>query len=535
MSFQHPSRLVGLVGLTAAFVLLVAVGGSAAASSAGSASPLVINMPVGPSTLDPAEECGLSDLTVSDAVYPRLTQYGSKPGPDGTTVVDAGHIVPDLATSWTISTNGLVYTFHLHPGLTFSSGNPVNSAAVKFSLMRSVTMGGCGGYFIYDGIYTPPLIKSIATPSPLTVVITLSTPDANVLQDWAQPAASILDPSVVNAHGGVQKGKINTWMAGHVAAGDGPYLLQSYEPNKQAVFVANPKFFDQPASKEVIVNFIGSDPTLLLDAKNGSADVTLGLSDQSAHSLVGDSAVKVVADPTSIFEQIGLPNNMAPFNNLEFREGLTYAVPYQQILSKVIDGYGTLYYGAYPPAMATYSAMLEPPRTYNLAKAQQLIKASGVATPVTVQMDVEAGVSIDEQVATIVQGIWSQLGVNVQINTLSPTDYTNAIEEHKAQSYIRLDGPGVIDPGYFLGYDMVCGISFNLTAMCIPKADKLLAQARKTVNAAQRLKLYDEINTLWIADSPKIPVYGYDAVSVLSKNVKTYYYSHEINFTTWST
>ena len=70
-------------------------------------------------------------------------------------------------------------------------------------------MGGCGGYFIYDGIYTPPLIKSITTPDPLTVVITLSVPDANVLQDWAQPAASIVDEKLISAHGGVQKGKIN--------------------------------------------------------------------------------------------------------------------------------------------------------------------------------------------------------------------------------------------------------------------------------------------------------------------------------------
>jgi len=526
--FASPCLLLVLAAVAS---LVVVLSGSAAAAPA----PFVIDMPVAPNSLDPAEECGLTDFTVTDAVYPRLTQYGSMPGPDGTTQVDPGHLVPDLAKSWTISKNGLVYTFQLHSGVTFSSGNPVNAAAVKFSFMRSVTMGSCGGYFIYDGIYTPPLIKSITTPGPLTVVITLSRPDANVLQDWAQPPASIVDPSVVNAHGGVQAGKINTWMAGHVAAGDGPYLLQSYSPDKQAVFVANPKFFQQPASKEVIVNFISSDPTLLLDAKNGSADVTLGLSDQAANSLASDSSVKVIADNTSIAEQIGLPNNMAPFNNVKFREALSYAIPYQEILSKVIFGYGTLYYGAYPPALPAFRANLEPPRPYDLTKAMALIKASGVKTPVSVTMDVEAGVSTDAQIATIVEGIWSQLGVNVTINTLSPTAYTNALEDHKAQSYIRLDGPGVIDAGYFLGYDMVCKISFNLTAMCIPKADTLLAEARTTVNPVKRQQLYNEINALWIADSPKIPVYGWKAVSVISTSVKSYYWSHEIDFATWST
>src|SRR5262245_30313216 len=148
--------------------------GTAAGGSASASSAFVINMPVGPATLDPAEECGFTDLTITEAVYTRLTQYGSKPGPNGTTQVDPGHIVPYLAKSWTISRGGLVYTFHLRSGVKFSDGTPVDSKAVKFSLERSITMGGCGGYFIYDGIYgPPPLIRSIATPNPQTVVITL--------------------------------------------------------------------------------------------------------------------------------------------------------------------------------------------------------------------------------------------------------------------------------------------------------------------------------------------------------------------------
>src|SRR5437762_13367736 len=115
-------------------------------------------------------------------------------------------------------------------------------------------------------------------------------------------------------------------------------------------------------------------------------------------------------------EQIGLPNDKPPFNNVKFRAGLTYAVPYQQILSKVAFGYGVLYYGAFPPALPEFRAALEPARPYNLTKAKQLIAASGVSTPVTVTMNIQAGNSVDEQVATIVQGIWSQLGVNVTIN-----------------------------------------------------------------------------------------------------------------------
>ena len=522
---------------SAGAILLLAVGfGGAAVKSNGASdasSAFVINMPVGPATLDPAEECGFTDITITEAVYTRLTQYGSKPGPNGTSQVDPGHIVPYFAKSWDITKGGLVYTFHLRSGVKFPSGKPVDANAVKYSFERSINMAGCGGYFIYDGIYTPPLIKKIEAVNPTTVRITLNQPDANVLQDWAQPAASIIDKSVVDQHGGVEKGKVNQWMAGHVA-GVGPYTLQSYEPNKQAVLVATPGFFKQPKAKKVIVNFISSDPTLVLQARNGSADVTLGLSKQSAHSLAGNSSIKVVANKTSSAEQIGLPNDKPPFNNVKFREAMTYAVPYQQILEKVAFGYGTLYYGAYPPAMPEFRAGLEKPRTLDLEKAKQLIAASGVQTPVDVTMDIQAGNSIDEQVATIVQGIWAQLGVRMTINKLSASDYINKLEQHKSQAYIRLDGPGVIEAGYFLGYDLKCGISFNLSATCIKRADTLLAKGRKTFDKAKRQAIWNQINALWKANSPKIPVYGDKYVSVLNKRVKHYFYSHEVDFTTWS-
>jgi peptide/nickel transport system substrate-binding protein len=536
LSIARVARRRGSLTSVGAILLLAAVFGGAAVTSHGASDPssaFVIDMPVGPATLDPAEECGFTDFTITEAVYTRLTQYGSKPGPGGTTQVDPGHIVPYLAKSWDISRGGLVYTFHLRSGVTFPSGKPVDADAVKYSFERAVTMAGCGGYFIYDGIYTPPLIKKIEAVNPTTVRIRLSRPDANVLQDWAQPAASIVDASVVDAHGGVQKGKVNTWMSGHVA-GVGPYTLQSYEANKQAVLVATPGFFKQPKASKVIVNFISSDPTLVLQARNGSADVTLGLSKQSAHSLAGNSSLNVVANDTSTAEQIGLSNEKAPFDNVTFREAMTYAVPYQQILQKVAYGYGTLYYGAYPPAMPEFRASLEQPRPFDLDKAKALVDQSGVQTPVDVTMDIQAGNSIDEQVATIVQGIWQQLGVHVTINKLSPSDYIDKLEQGKSQSYIRLDGPGVIEAGYFLGYDLKCGIGFNLSAICIKKADTLLAKGRETFDKAKRQQIWNQINSLWRADSPKIPVYGDKYVAVIDKRVQHYFYSHEVDFTTWS-
>jgi peptide/nickel transport system substrate-binding protein len=527
-----PWRLVALAAGVAVTAGLVVAGTGLARSEA--ASPLVVNLAVAPSTLDPAESCGLYDR-VQDNTYVRLTQYGRAAGPNGTTQFDPSHIIPMFAKSWTISKNGLVYTFKLPSGAKFPSGKPVDAAAVKYSLERTITMNGCGTYFVYDGIYTPPLIKTIATPNPTTVVITLNQADSNFLQDMAQSSAAIVDKSLIDAHGGVQKNKINTWMASHTA-GSGPFVLTEYEPNKRMVLEANPTYYGkQPASKKIIVNFVNSDPTLLLQARSGAADVTLGLSKQSAVSLRDNKSVNVNAYEISMSEQIGLPNDKPPLDNVKLREALTYAVPYQQILDKVAFDYGRLFYGAFFPKMKEYNAAIEKPRQFDLAKAQALVKASGAKTPISLQMVVQEGNSIDEQIATIVQGVWRQLGVNVDVQKLSPSDYINSLEQHKVQSYVRLDGPGVVEAGYFLGYDMKCKIGFNLTAMCIPQADKILDQARKTVDPKKRQAMWNQINRLWVADSPKIHVYEEKYVAVLKKNVKGFFFMHYIasDMSTW--
>ena len=521
------------LAVAAALFGSLATTATAGETKGAATSQLVVNMPVAPATLDPASACGVYDFTIMENVYARLTRYGSKPGPNGTTAVEPGKMAPYFATSWKITNGGKRYTFKLRPNVKFPSGKPMDAKAVKYSFERSVTMGGCGGYFIYDGIYTPPLIKSMETPNPTTFIVNLSVADANVLQDWAQPAASIIDKSVVDQHGGVKKGKVNTWMAGHVA-GWGPFILKSYEANKQAVLESNPDFWAPGKAQRVVINWIPSDPTLLLQARSGAADVTIGLSKQSAASLKNDARVKVISNDSHLAMWLGLANDKPPFNNVKFREAVSYAVPYKDILDKVAYGYANLFYGVFPPSMPEYNPSLSKPRVDDIAKAKQLIADSGVATPVDVGLDIQAGNAGDELIATIIQGTWQQLGINVTINKLSAADYIDKLEQHKSQSFLRLDGPGVIEAGYFLGYDMKCKISFNLAAVCIPEADKIWAKARKETNPTKRQAMWDQIARLWNAQSPKIAIYGDKAVTVLSKDVKSYFYSHEIDFSGWS-
>ena len=95
----------------------------------------------------------------------------------------------------------------------------------------------------------------------------------------------------------------------------------------RAKFNANPDFFGKPPPEpEIIVNFITDNSTLLLQARNGNADVTLGLSKASVASLVGHEGLQIIAVETARWQLIGLPNEIVPFDNPKFREALSYAV-----------------------------------------------------------------------------------------------------------------------------------------------------------------------------------------------------------------
>jgi peptide/nickel transport system substrate-binding protein len=511
-------------GLLSLLAMAACGGGEEESGGEESSATLVVNMAQAPHTLDPAVVCASIDTGLVGSFYARLVRYGTKPGPDGTTQQDSSKIEPWLAKSWTVSDDGLVYTFSLRRGLRFPSGDPVDAGAVKYTFERLLKMNQCGAFYILDGIYEPPLIKSIEVPDPHTLVISLSQPDVNALHGWAQPAAGIVDPSVVESHGGVQADSINEWMSSNVA-GYGPYLLESYEPNRQAVLVANTDFFDPPPTKKITINYINADATLLLRARSGEADVTLGLSKQAVNSLVDDACCRVIVNDAATWELIGLPNDKVPFDNVKFREALTHAIPYEDILEKVAYGLGTLYYGPWPPAFPAFNEAISQPRDFDLERARELIAESGVELPVDIEFGIIEGNQVERQIATLVQGIWRELGINLRVRTLPSAEFTSSLEEHKLQAFMRYDGPSVLDPAFLWDYDGKCGVSFNVSDICIPEADKLMAGYRSEPDAEKRQAIADEVARMWISNSPRIQVFADRFAAVLSENVEDYYFS----------
>jgi peptide/nickel transport system substrate-binding protein len=525
---MHKPVLFILAAVTVAassFAVSDTLGAEAAAGSV-----LTVNTQA-PLTLDPSTAYDANSLGLLQNFYVRLTQFGWKPGPAGTLQIDPQHVLPYLARSITISSDGKRYTFKLRPAK-FNDGSPINAAAVKFSLERELTMGNTGAYVITNGI--SHLYASIQTPTPDTVVLNLTTPNTDMLRDLAESWGSIVEPKVVNQNGGVKAGGINQWMSSHIAGGGGPFLLQSYSPATSANLVRNPTFFGRPAKSSTIkMNFLTSDVTLALQARSGAADVTLGLSKQAVVGLKGAKGLRIIADQTDGVQRLTMVDTLPPFNNQLVREALTYALPYQDILAKVNQGFGTLLYGPFAPAIPGFNHQLEKPRRWDIGKAKQLLQQSGVTLPVTVQMAVQDDDATGLQIATIVQSLWQSLGINIQIVKLAPAAFVAAV--YKFQYPLEWQGaaPGVYSALYQYGYDIACGNAFNASHACIPAADALWKQAQRTADPKKVEALVNKIIRLYNNYAPVIPVYADEAVTVLGSRVHSYAWSFEMDLRGW--
>lgn len=491
------------------------------AGSAAMADPFVVNTGQPPSTMDPAFACDIVANGYVAPLYVTLVGYGRKDlsGPEGVKVTaeDDQTIVPGIATEWTTSEDGLTWTFTIAPGLTFASGAALDAAAVAASLNRALTSGGCGTYYMEAGAFGNT--QSIVADGD-KVTITLKALQPLLIHALTQPNLGIVDVAEADKQGG------KDWLANN-AAPSGPYVLAEYQPGVKAVYKANAAWKGEaPKEAEVVVNFIADPSALLLQARNGAADVTLGLPKQ----MVGDlaSTMKVVEVPNPRFMVVGLPTKVAPFDNVKFRQALSYAVPYEAIRDSVAFGYAKTFFGPFPPEFSAYTDANGAPRAMDMDKAKALLAESGVTGDVPLELTIMEGSAEQEQIATILQGAWSALGVKATISKLSASAYVEATTKpEKTTAIVRFDGPSLADPAWLLSYDMMCASPYNQSNYCSEPAEKLLTEALAMPDLAARQAKWDEIAKIWIEDAPRIPVYADIFTAVLDKDVTAFDFAQD--------
>lgn len=486
-SKESPSRRdalpLGRAVVVAAALALIAAGVSAAttlrsgASRAGTTDTLVIANAVKVDTLDPMQNSVNESIWLDQNIWDRLIQ----PNATGTA------LLPDLAKSWTISKDGLTYTFHLRDAK-FSDGSSVTAEDARYSIVRSMHFKGGWGFLL-------TAVKRITAPDAHTLVIKLSRPHAPLLADLAMYAYSVVPEKLVKAQGAK--------FFQHPVSG-GPFMFSSQTPGSEIVFKANPYWWGKkPNIKTLDVKIVPNDNSRVLLLQNKQADVIENPPGNLIDQINKYPNLKADLFPSTRVDFIQLDEHYAPFKDPNVRKALNYGIDRNAIVKLAFSGHAIPAASYMPYKMLYWNPNLKP-YPYNLAKAKQYLAKSkyphGFKTfLIEVSNDVSGNAT-----AVVIKSELAKLGISVDIRTYELlTAYAKEDGGHSqmGQRYWTND---IIDPDEVTTFavDSNGGANAFNTYWVDPAANTLVHKARAELNPAKRRQMYYQLQKIMYDQSP---------------------------------
>jgi peptide/nickel transport system substrate-binding protein len=488
--------------------LVASAGAAALAQGNPETQTLVILENYDVTTMDPAIAYDPPSEQVTSLAYQTLlTLKGS-----------STQLAPGLAVHWSDSQGGKVWTFQLRRGVRFADGTPFTSAAVKFSIERLVKMNQ-GPAWMFD------VVKSIATPSPYTVVITLKYPYQPFAAALAQPAGGeMVSPPGVQQHG-------NAWFHDHTD-GTGPYQAQEWIHGQEVVMTRNPYYWQGWKGnhfQRVILKIVTEPSTQQMLLESGQADINDAFPLSTVTQVEGRPGIHVLMEPGLNILYISLNDKVGPTKNVLVRRALAYALDYTGAVKQIYSGFAQQARGPLPPALWGYDPNLFQYHQ-DLALARQLLKEAGYPHGFSMLITCEEN-PLYQQVVESFQSSLAQIGVKAHLEFMPwATEYQKLVSLKTApNAFITSWYADFADPDDFLypQFDSTQqgSVGFNLAWYANPKVDQLLSEARVDPVHAQRVALYRQVQQLLVAQSPVIWVLDQKTAVVERTNVHGFVYN----------
>ncbi|MCA2433105.1 ABC transporter substrate-binding protein [Rhizobium leguminosarum] len=460
-------------------------------------------------TLDPAIGYDWVNWSMIKSLYSRLMDYApGTPNP-----------VPSLADSFTVSPDGLTYTFKLHKGVKFSNGREVVASDVKYSIERAVdpkTQGPGAGFFgaikgfeDETGGKTTTL-SGIETPDDSTVIFNLSRPDATFLHVLAINFASVVPKEAVEAAAGD---------FGKKPVGSGTFILKDWTIGQQLVFERNKDYFVKgvPYIDSFKVE-VGQEPLVaLLRLQKGEVDIAGDGIPPAKFLEIKNSAegTQMIVDGEQLHTgYITLNTKVKPFDNLKVRQALNMAINKHRI-TRILNGRATPANQPLPPLMPGYDKSFTG-YAYDVAKAKALLAEAGYPDGFETVL-YSTNTDPQPRIAQAIQQDLAAVGVKAEVRALAQANVIAAGGTEGEAPMIWSGGMAWIadfpDPSNFYGPILGCAGAvpggWNWSWYCNADLDKRAVAADSMsdpAKAAERTAAWDKIFTDIMADAPWIPV-----------------------------
>jgi ABC-type dipeptide/oligopeptide/nickel transport system permease component/ABC-type transport system substrate-binding protein len=429
-----------------------------AAPSVRSAERAIIGTQLEPPILDPTANpaAAISEVLYGN-VYEGLVQFAAD-----------GSVLPKLALSWDISSDGLTYIFHLREGVRFHDGSAFDAAAAKYTLDRVLAPGS-----VNPQRSRLRAIRAVEVVDPLTLRLLLAQRSGGLLQSLAFGSAVMVSP----------KSAADNALT---PVGTGPFRFLRWRRGDSITLERNTEFHGpQPRLTQVTFKFI-TDPTAAFAA------LMAGDVDAFSNYPAPESFAQFAADPrfqvfngTSEMETVlGLNERAAPLNNLLVRRAISYALDRHAIIDGAMYGYGTPIGSHFPPHNPAYLD-LTGVYPHDPAKARELLAAAGYPNGFSLTLKLPPP-SYARRSGEIAAAQLAQIGVRVRIENLEWAQWLD-------QVYTRHDfDMSIVGHAEPLDYD-IYGRDDYYFGYSNPEFKALLAALDDSVEPARRKELLQEI------------------------------------------
>ncbi len=443
---------------------------------------IVIRMETDMLNIDPAQMRDSLSTEAAYEIYSSLVRL--KPG-------SYQELVGDLAERWEVSDDGLVYTFYLRDDAKWQRGyGDVTAEDVRYSFMRHLDPE-VGSRWLDDARN----IKDVEVVDPYTVRVVMNNP----YPDFLKVFAAYRPGFIVNKQAIEELGDRYT----EQPVGSGAFMMEEWRPRESVTLVRNPDFYGDSGQFERITYMVIPDESVAeIALENGEVDISY-FTDPAVQSRILASD-KVVSQSSPAPRTYFITPNLArePLQDKRVREAMAWAIDKDLLVEEVMNGMGQVT----DTILNTFifERLDERHFSYSPERARELLTEAGLPNGFSSTMLLRAQ-SPQQEMAPAIQDMWLDVGINVEIDMKE-----HAIVEsmRKASNFDMTLTPNLrLGADQYLSFfhsDYIGGANFGNYSN--PDFDRLLEEAKRTVDDNDRKELYHEIQRLLWEDPAMIPL-----------------------------
>lgn len=467
---------------------------SAVACTAENRRPgfIVYRLNANPSTLDPALIVDVPGGSIASKLFNGLVRLDDKL-----------QVVPDIAESWTVSPDGLTYTFRLRKGVNFSNGRPVTAGDFEYSFMRVLDpktrspntwvldrIAGAGDFM--DG--KTGNLEGLRVRDGQTLEVRLRQPFRPFLQLLTMTAAYV-----------VPREEVRRWgqdFASH-PAGTGPFVLSRWLQNRELVLERRNDYFSGSARiKGIVYRVIPEDLTAVAEFELGNLDAIAMPAAELAKYRHDREWMNLFDKVTAINTYyLGMNCSRPPFDRKEVRQAIHHAIDRKRLLETFYERRGRLAGGPVPDLLRKWK--MPEPYVYAPAKARAMLKDAGLSGK-TVLFYVTADQEVVDM-AEFIQAYLKDAGLRVGIRQLEWSAFKEAVNRGEADLFWLSWWADYPDPENFLFplfHSANLGPAGNRTRYVNKEVDRLIERGQAARDEEEANRFYGEAERLIVQDAP---------------------------------